>query len=108
MSDLTIKQGRTFWSTLVVTDEAGDIADLTGATVVFHVRLLGGAADVLTEPLSITDAEAGIADLRLTPAQTDDLEADHSHFYNVELIDAAGDSWTPIEGRLFVRSVFGF
>lgn len=103
-ASLLIKSGDTFVKTLTVTDDAGAVINLTGATLTLHVRAPNGAVDILSQVLALTTPAAGLATLTLSAAQTASLTALTAFRYEVEAIDAAGAVTTPVEGILFVRA----
>lgn len=105
---LLVKQGDTFKRPLAITDtdDAGATipVNLTGATLVFHLRERGGSSDVIdpAPALAITDIAGGKARLTLTKVQTAALSPATAYEYEVELTDGAGDVSTPVEGSLVV------
>jgi hypothetical protein len=102
MSTLEVKQGDTLRQSLAVTLD-GAAVDLTGATLTFTVWNVTSAASALTSTLTITSAAGGLARLSLTPANTASLAVATLYEYEVEQLDATGDVWTPVSGRLIVK-----
>lgn len=106
LSNISIKQGDTFTRMLTVTDEDGDPIDLTGATLTFHLRALGSAADAAdaidpAPTLTLTTPLAGIATLTLTAAQTAALTPRATYLYEVECVDALLNVTTPVDGLCY-------
>lgn len=102
MSDITVKQGDTFFHTLTVTNSDGTPANLTGAMVNMYLSYTGATPPLTTFPLVILDAEAGTATLTISAADTAALVAGRTYRYEVEVIDTLSQVLTPVEGRLFV------
>jgi Ca2+-binding RTX toxin-like protein len=106
MANITIKQGDDISRRLTITDSAGAAVDLTGATLTFHLRRLGGTADAIAGPPTLTvepPATAGIATLALTKAQTEALLGDTVYQYEIEAADASGKVSTLVEGYVLVE-----
>jgi hypothetical protein len=105
MANLSIKQGDDISRRLTITDSAGAAVDLTGASLAFHLRRLGGASDALGAALVVnTPATAGIATLALSAAQTAALLGDTVYQYEIEVTDASGKVSTPVEGYCLVEA----
>jgi hypothetical protein len=105
MANITIKQGDDISRRLTITDSAGAAVDLTGATLTFHLRRLGGAADVLGAALTVeSPATAGIATLVLTKVETAALTGDLVYQYEIEATDASGKVSTPVEGYCLIEA----
>lgn len=99
-ADLEVKQGDTCVRVLTVTRDDTAV-DLTDATLTLHVRT-GGGVVVLDVLLTSAAPATGMATLRLTSVQTAALDPATRYVYEVELVDAAGDVSTLVEGRVFV------
>jgi hypothetical protein len=105
VANITIKQGDDISRRLTITDSAGAAVDLTGATLTFHLRRLGGTADVLGAALTVeSPVTAGVATLVLTRAQTEVLLGDTVYQYEIEASDASGKVSTPVEGYVLVEA----
>jgi hypothetical protein len=108
MANLTIKQGDDVSLPLTIT-EADEVTpvNLTGATLTFHLRRLGGTTDAISPAPTLTvgtPATAGIATLVLTAAQTTPLLGDLVYQFEVELLDGQGKTSTPTQGYVLVEA----
>lgn len=84
--------------------DCAQVADMTGVVLTFLVRAHGGAVDLLSQALNITDpAPPGTATLALTAEQTALLAPGGDYRYKVE----ANDGTVIIRGRLNVWAEWG-
>lgn len=106
---LGCKQGDTYVNALTVTDDAGAVINLTGATLTCHIRAYGATTDAITPAptLALTNPTAGIATLTLTATQTATLAAARVLRYEIEILDASGNITTPVEGLMYVGEDLG-
>lgn len=105
MANVTIKQGDDVSIPLTVTAADGTTpVNLTGATLTFHLRRLGGTTDAISPAptLTLTTPLQGIATLALTAAQTAALTGDLVYSYEIEMTDGTGKISTPVEGFCLV------
>ena len=75
MATITIKRGTTFYQELFLTDDDGNVLDLTGLTVLIAVKSLRDFRDddlnaLIISELTILDEEAGRTAWQLTPAES--------------------------------------
>jgi hypothetical protein len=107
MANLTIKQGDDVSVPLTITEADGVTpVNLTGATLTFHLRRLGGATDAISPAptLALTTPLQGIATLVLTAAQTTPLLGDTVYQMEAELLDGQGKTSTPTQGYVLVET----
>lgn len=98
---LVTKRGDTLRRPIACTDVDGQPLNLSGATIAFHLREVGGEVDVLPgHTLTPLDAPNGLAELLLLPGQTTALAA-AVYFYEVEATRGP-DVLTQAEGVLMV------
>lgn len=101
MTHIQLKQGDDYTSTLTMTAD-GVAVDITGATVVWHLRLLGATTDALAVTLVPLIAASGTATLTLTDTQTAALVPTSAYSYELECTDVLGNISTPVYGRVYV------
>lgn len=109
MAYLKAHRGDTETYGITLADAEGDPLDLDTITEIwFTIRSeYGASADVektLTDGgITVTDANAGTAEIVLDPADTEDFP-DHlvSYPFDVQVRDTNGDIATPIRGRIRV------
>lgn len=106
MRHLRVKQGDHFSAPLTVTDD-GVVANITGATLTFHLRTFGATTDTLSVVLTPLVPASGTATLALTALQTAALSPSTAYQYEVEMVDALGNISTPVFGRVFVKADAG-
>lgn len=101
MEHIELRQGDDYSSTLTVTS-GGAVADITGATLTFHLREYGSTVDTLSVALVILSAVAGTATLTLTDTQTAALSPNTGYTYEISMTDILGIISTPVSGRVYV------
>lgn len=106
MRHLRVKQGDDYSAVLTVTDD-GVVANITGATLTFHLRTLGATTDTLSVALTLLVPASGTATLALTDLQTAALSPLTAYQFEVEMVDALGNISTPAFGRVFVKADAG-
>jgi hypothetical protein len=94
---------------ITLSDADGDPLDLDTVTEIwFTVRCSYGAAVDIEKTLTgggitVTDADAGTAQITLDPEDTDDFpDRRVSYPYDVQVLSSTGDIATPIRGRIRV------
>jgi len=110
---LACTRGDTASWDVAVTDHAGAVVNLTGATAYFTIRDLEPVAQsddtdsVLqvsnSSGIEYTTAASGLMRITLTAAQTRALSP-RSYFHDLQVIDSGGSTYTPASGVLFVRN----
>lgn len=88
-----------------VTDQAGAVVDLTGASVRWSARRLNSATVAIEKTtaaggVEITDPTAGVFVVSLEAADTAALEGVYLHEAEVE--DVAGNVWTAARGHMTI------
>jgi chitodextrinase len=106
MRHLRVKQGDDFSATLTVMED-GVAANITGATLTWHLRTFGATTDTLAVPLTLLVPASGTATLTLTDVQTAALSPLAAYRYEIEMEDALGNISTPSFGRVFVTADAG-
>ncbi len=94
---------------LEVTDENGNVVDLTGATIRFTVKKLNSVADpgefqltsAVAAQITLDDPGNGKARIFVTNTQTQDLEI-RSYIYDVQVQPASGGVKTVVSGSFSV------
>lgn len=107
LAALSIRNGDTYVRPLTITDTDGNVIDLTGATVTFHLRAPGATSTALSVALALTTPASGLATLTLTAAQTAALTPRLSYAYEVELSDVLSNISTPVEGTAYILEDIG-
>lgn len=95
-ADLSIDQGTDYEVTLTLTDENGDILDLSNSNTAAQIRK-SYTSLTYTEFDTSTNATTGEISLTLTADQTADLEPGR-YVYDVELTDASNSISRIVEG----------
>ena len=95
-ADLSIDQGTDYEVTLTLTDEDGDIIDLSNSNTAAQIRK-NYTSLTYTEFETSTNVDSGEITLTLTADQTADLEQGR-YVYDVELTDAANSISRIVEG----------
>jgi len=99
-TNLTIDQGATFSSTITITDEDGDIVDLTGYTGASQLRKHYTSSNSTSFSVSIT-ANTGEVNLSLSANQTSNLVAGR-YVYDVEITNSSNVVSRVLEGIITV------
>jgi glycine cleavage system H lipoate-binding protein len=100
-ANITIDQGSTFSTYLVLTDSSGIVIDLTGYTVYSQIRKWYTSSTATTFDISIANATTGTVLLSLTANATANLAAG-KYVYDVESHDTANQIARIIEGSITV------
>ena len=104
MANISLKQGDDAAIPLTITDAAGMAVSIANATLTCHLRKRGAASDLITPTLTHVNDPAGQARLDLSAAQTTNLPGDTVLVYEVEMLDGAGKTSTPVEGYCWVEA----
>lgn len=99
-ADLSIDQGADFEVTLTLTDEYGNILNLSNSNAAGQIRKSYTSQKYTGFATSI-NSDSGEITLNLTAVQTSDLEAGR-YVYDVELTDAANSIIRIVEGVVTV------
>lgn len=99
-TNLTIDQGATFSSIITITDEDGDIVDLTGYTGASQLRKHYTSSNSTAFSVSIT-ANTGEVSLSLSANQTSNLVAGR-YVYDVEITNSSNVVSRVLEGIITV------
>lgn len=99
-ANITIDQGSTFSTTLNLTDENGDILDLSGYTANSQIRKWYTSTNAITFSTSI-NTSAGTIELSLTANQTSTMTAGR-YVYDVEITDSSNTISRIVEGIVTV------
>lgn len=95
---LTAVRGDSLVLEFLVTDQAGDVADITGTTPRFAVEKLTDPTDRIQVVGTVTDATGGLFRAALTPAQTVGLSGLYG--YHALLDDASNNRQTVALGTI--------
>ena len=100
-ANITIDQGSTFSTYLVLTDSSGIVIDLTGYTVYSQIRKWYTSSTATTFDITIANADTGTILLHLSANATANL-ASGKYVYDIESHDAANNIARIIEGSISV------
>lgn len=109
--DLRLRQGADFSTTLTFTNSDGSAVDLTGATLAAEIRKGPGMSELLASfvvaiciPATLGTALMSLpaAVSALIPAVPDWLDEGASYWWDLELIDSAGEISCPLYGKVFM------
>lgn len=100
-ANLVVDQGATFETVLTLTDENGDILDLSSSNAASQVRK-SYSSSLAAEFATSINVAAGEIILSLTANQTGNLVAGR-YVYDVELTDAANSVTRIVEGIVTVN-----
>jgi hypothetical protein len=99
-SNITIDQGSDFSIEIVVTDAAGNAADMTGYLLTGQIRKTYKSTTATDFVCSIVNATGGVVKIVLTSATTNAMKAGR-YVYDVEAQNGAGGVVTRIvEGQI--------
>jgi hypothetical protein len=102
-ANISIDQGSDFSTEVVVSDSAGNAADLTGYLVTGQLRKTYTSSTAVSFVCTITSAINGTISLALSNSTTNDLKAGR-YVYDVEIQNGAGgDISRVIEGQVTVN-----
>jgi hypothetical protein len=109
-TDLLIRQGADFLTTLTFTNPDTTPVNLTGCTLAAQLRRTPRAASVMaTFALSITNPTGGIATMGLSAATTAALtcgdnatDSLSSYWWDLKLVDSTGKISSPLNGNVQV------
>jgi glycine cleavage system H lipoate-binding protein len=99
--NITIDQGSTFSTYLVLTDSSGTVLDLTGYSVYSQIRKWYTSSTATVFDIAIANATTGTILLSLTANTTANLAAG-KYVYDVESHDTANQVARIIEGSITV------
>lgn len=99
-ANITIDQGTTFSTTLNLTDENGDILDLSGYSANSQIRKWYTSSNAVTFTTSI-NVSSGTIELSLNANQTSSLTAGR-YVYDVEIKDSSNTISRIVEGIVTV------
>lgn len=100
-ANLFIDQGATFETVLTLTDENGDILDLSNSTAASQIRK-SYSSSLAAQFTTAINAASGEVTLSLTANQTGNLVAGR-YLYDIELTDAANSVARIVEGIVTVN-----
>jgi len=103
----SVRGDTTAWE-FAITEPDGDPQSLIGATITFSARArLDDPAPVFTrtigQGITVTDAAAGEITVRLAEADTSALTQPTTYYWDLEVVDAAGNRATVADGTLAIR-----
>lgn len=123
MSDIAVvehvtkRYGDSWERTATITEEDGDPYNLTGTTLWFTVkaatdtanddtaapiklyRIVGGTGDGIT----VTTPSTGVATIKATRAQMETLTPGLTYVFDLQILEADGDVFTPDSGVLLIE-----
>jgi len=101
---ITIDAGRSAELSFTCTDNAGEIVDITGGTFLFYAY--PSPTDLETPTLTldgvVTDGEAGLAAVQVTPADTEEMP--YSVLWYEAMLALGSDEWRVDSGKLIVQA----
>jgi len=101
---LSIKRGDSWSKTMYFNDENGNNIDITGWTIFLTVKAkaddLDAAAVISKTITTFSDPTAGIAEISLTPTDTNQVIA--SYVYDIQVKTNVGEIYTIVEGILTI------
>jgi len=102
ISNLTVDQGTTFTAEIAVTDNDGNILDLTNYTASGQIRKTYSSSTAVDFATSIPNPTNGNLEISLTATQTNGMKAGR-YVYDVEITADGGVSVTRVlEGQVEV------
>ena len=101
ISNIVIDQGSTFIADIDVTDNDGNILNLTGYTVAGQMRKSYASTTATDFTASVLNEGNGVIRISLTAAQSNNLKAGR-YVYDVEITDASGAVTRVLEGQVEV------
>lgn len=99
-ANITIDQGTTFSTTLNLTDENGDILNLSGYTANSQIRKWYTSSNAVSFTTTV-NTDVGTIELSLTANQTSSMTAGR-YVYDVEIKDSANTVSRIVEGIVTV------
>ena len=101
VSNLTVDQGTTFSANIDVSDESGNVQNLTGYSVAGQIRKSYDSSSYTAFTASVTNAAQGTINISLAPTVTNGMTAGR-YVYDVEITSSGGVVTRVLEGQVEV------